>query len=70
MFPTDPNAPGGPDRSEYLQRDHAGRGRFRRALRQLTLAEPRPASASAWPPVRQLARPSSEPGCGSGRFAA
>jgi hypothetical protein len=70
MFPTDPNAPGGPDRSEYLQSAHAGRSRVRRALRRLTLAEPRPASASAWPPVRQLAPPTSEPGCDSGRFAA
>jgi hypothetical protein len=67
MFPTDPNAPGGPDRSESLRRDYARRGRLHRTLRLLSLAEPRPQPATGWPPVRQLG---SAPGRDRGRTAA
>jgi hypothetical protein len=54
MFPTDPNAPGGPDRSESVRRDHARGGRLRRGLRLLSLSEPRKLPPAGWPPVRQL----------------
>jgi hypothetical protein len=54
MFPTDPNAPGGPDRSESVRRHYARRGRLRRTLRLLSLAEPRPLPPAGWPPVTQL----------------
>jgi hypothetical protein len=54
MFPTDPNAPGGPNRSESLRRHYARRGRLRRTLRLRSFAQPRTASPSGWPPVRQL----------------
>ena len=70
MFPTDPSAPGGPDRSESVRRDYAGRSRFRQALRLLTVAEPRPARPSGWPPVRQLAPLDSAPANDSSRTAA
>ena len=69
MFPTDPSAPGGPDRSEYVRR-HYARGRFRRGLRRLTLAEPRPLRGPGWPPARQLAPLGSAPARGSDRSAA
>jgi len=50
-FPTDPNGPGGPDRSEHVRRGHANhtRGRFR----LLSVARPL-AGAGGWPPVTQL----------------
>lgn len=70
MFPTDPNAPGGPNRSESVRRDYAGRSRFRRARRLLTLAEPRPARPPGWPPVRQLSPLDSEPAKDGSRTAA
>jgi len=54
MFPTDPNAPGGPDRSESLRRHYAQRGRLRRGFRLLSLAGPRTPPRSGWPPVKQL----------------
>jgi hypothetical protein len=70
MFPTDPRAPGGPDRSESVRRSYARRGRLRRGLMLLTLAEPRPQRTSDWPPVRQLPPLGSTSGPGSDRFAA
>jgi hypothetical protein len=54
MFPTDPNAPGGLDRSESVRRDYARRGQLRRVVRLLSLSEPRKLPPSGWPPVRQL----------------
>lgn len=66
MFPTDPNGPDGPDRSEYVQRDYAGR----RRLRLFTFAPPRPAGGSGWPPVRQLTPLGSATQAGSDRSAA
>jgi len=70
MFPNDPGAPDGPDRSEYVRRTYADRSRFRRRLTQLTLAEPRPLRASGWPPVKQLTPASSARAGDRGRFAA
>jgi hypothetical protein len=67
MFPTDPNAPGGPDRSESIRQDYARRGRLRRRL--LSLTEPRPLPLSGWPPVKQLTPLGSAP-ARSGRTAA
>ena len=52
MFPTDPNAPGAPNRSDSLRRHYARRGRLRRRLSLLSLAEPR--TPPGWPPVKQL----------------
>jgi hypothetical protein len=69
MFPTDPNAPGGPDRSEAVRQGYARRGRLRRSLRLLSLAGPRPLPPSGWPPVKQLTPFSSAP-ARSGRTAA
>jgi hypothetical protein len=69
MFPTDPNAPGGPGRSEAVRQGHARRGRLRRRLRLLSLAEPRPLPPSGWPPVKQLTPLGSAP-ARSGRTAA
>lgn len=54
MFPTDPNAPDGPNRSESLRRHYARRGRLRRTLTLLSQAPPRTPTPSGWPPVRQL----------------
>jgi hypothetical protein len=70
MFPTDPNAPGGPDRSESVRRDYARRGRIRRGLGLLSLAEPRRLPPSGWPPVRQLTPLGSAQAGDSGRTAA
>jgi hypothetical protein len=70
MFPRDPNAPGGPDRSESVQRDYAGRGRPRRRFKLFALADPGRARASGWPPVRQLTPLGSAPERGSTRHAA
>jgi hypothetical protein len=71
MFPTDPNAPDGPDRSEYVRRDYdASHGRVGRVLRLLRSAEPRSTRPSDWPPVRQLTPLGSEPDRGSARSAA
>ena len=70
MFPTDPSSPGGPDRSEYVRREYARDSRFRRGLRLLTLAAPRPPRTSSWPAVSQLTPLSSAPARDSGRSAA
>ena len=70
MFPTDPNAPDGPDRSEYVRRDYASHGRLGRVLRLLRSAEPSSTSPSGWPPVRQLTPLGSRPDRGSTRSAA
>jgi hypothetical protein len=70
MFPTDPNAPGGPDRSESVRRDHARRGRIRRTLGLLSLPNPRPLPPAGWPPVRQLRPLGSASARDSGRTAA
>jgi hypothetical protein len=70
MFPTDPNAPGGPDRSESVRRDHARRGRIHRRLRLLSLAERRKLPPAGWPPVRQLRPLGSASARDSGRTAA
>jgi hypothetical protein len=51
IFPTDPNAHDGPDRSEYVRSGHANR--TRRRLRVLSLARTAP-TGSGWPPVTQL----------------
>jgi hypothetical protein len=69
VFPRDPNAPGGPNRSESVRRHYAHRGRLRRRLRLLSLAEPRPLPPSGWPPVKQLTPLGSAPPR-SGRTAA
>jgi hypothetical protein len=66
-FPTDPNAPGGPDRSEQLQRDHANR--TRRRFRLLSVART-PSDAAGWPPVRQLGPLGSAPRGDRSRSAA
>lgn len=68
MFPTDPNSPGGPDRSEYARRGHTGRIGHR--LRLLSLKRTRRAGASGWPPVRQLRPLGSAPARESNRSAA
>jgi hypothetical protein len=70
MFPTDPNAPGGPDRSESVRRDHARRGRVRRRLGLLSLPNTRPLPPAGWPPVRQLRPLGSASVRDSGRTAA
>ena len=70
MFPTDPNAPGGPDRSESLRRHYARRGRLHRGLRLLSLAEPRSLPSAGWPPVRQLTPLGSAQARDDGRRAA
>jgi hypothetical protein len=70
MFPTDPRAPGGPDRSESVRRDYATRSRLGRVLRLLRSAEPTSPGASGWPPVRQLTPLGSAPDRGSTRSAA
>jgi len=44
MFPTDPNAPGGPGRSEYLWRDHLGRTPVPGRVARIPLREGRPTS--------------------------
>jgi hypothetical protein len=54
MFPTDPNAPDGPDRSEYVRRNYASDRRLGRVLRLLRSSQPKSTTASGWPPVRQL----------------
>ena len=69
-FPPDPRAPGAPDRSESLRRSYARRGRLRRRLRLLTLAEPRAQHSSGWPPVTQLRPLGSSSSGNSGRYAA
>ena len=69
MFPTDPNAPGGPDRSESLRRHYAHRGRLRRSLRRLSLAPPRTPPPAGWPSVKQLT-PLRSPQPKGGRHAA
>ena len=68
MFPTDPNSPGGPDRSEYARRGHTGRIRHR--LRLLSLKPSHQVGASGWPPVRQLRPLGSTPARERNRSAA
>ena len=50
-FPTDPNGPGGPDRSEHVRRGHANS--TRRRFRLLSGART-PSRAGGWPSVAQL----------------
>lgn len=69
MFPTDPRAPGGPDRSEYVHRGY-GRTRRRRRFRLFSLAEPAPSASSGWPPVRQMRPLGSTPARNNTRSAA
>jgi len=66
-FPADPNAPGGPDRSEQLQRAHANR--TRRRFRLLSVA-PTTSGAVGWPPARQLRPLGSAPSGDRNRSAA
>jgi hypothetical protein len=70
VFPTDPNAPGGPNRSESVRRHYAHRARFRRRLRLLSLAEPRRLPPTGWPPVTQLRPLGSASARDGGRTAA
>jgi hypothetical protein len=70
MFPRDPNAPGGPNRSESVRRNYARRARLRRRLRLVALAQPRRLPPTGWPPVTQLRPLGSASARDSGRTAA
>jgi hypothetical protein len=70
MFPTDPNAPGGLDRSDRVRRYYADRRRLPGRFRLFALEPPRAAGGSGWPPVRQLTPLGSAAARGEGREAA
>lgn len=70
MFPTDPNAPDGPDRSEYVRRDYARDRRPGRVLRLLGSAQQKSTTVLGWPPLRQLSPLDSEAAGDSTRSAA